>query len=108
MMLKKTIIATSVSGVLFCGVMLAQNPVVEYVQQPSVIYVQAPVVNISNRHGNLRSAQEDIVNAYHKVNQAQAANDGQLGGHAQRAKELLAQADEELRLAANVSNAEGR
>jgi hypothetical protein len=108
MMLKKIIVATTASGMLFGGVMLAQNPVVEYVQQPSVIYVQAPVVNISNRHGNLRSAQEDIVNAYHKVNQAQAANDGQLGGHAQRAKELLAQADEELRLAANVSNAEGR
>jgi hypothetical protein len=108
MMLKKTIIATAASVMLFGGVMLAQNPVVEYVQQPSVIYVQAPVVNISNRHGNLRSAQQDIVNAYQKVNQAQAANDGQLAGHAQRAKELLAQADEELRLAANVSNAEGR
>ena len=107
-MLKKTIIAAAASVVLFGGVMLAQNPIVEYVQQPSVIYVQAPVVNISNRHGNLRSAQQDIVDAYQKVNRAQAANDGQLGGHAQRAKELLAQADEELRLAANVSNAEGR
>ena len=108
MMLKKTIIATTASFVLFGGVMLAQSPIVKYVQQPSVIYVQAPVVNISNRHGNLRSAQQDIVDAYQKVNRAQAANDGQLGGHAQRAKELLAHADEELRLAANVSNAEGR
>src|SRR5580704_9769325 len=108
MMLKKTIIATAASLVLFGGVMLAQNPVDEYVQQPNVIYVQAPVVNISNRHGNLRSAQQDIVNAYQKVQNAQAANDGQLGGHAQRAKDLLAQADAELRQAANVANAEGR
>jgi hypothetical protein len=85
-----------------------QNQVVEYVQQPNVVYVQAPVVNISNRHGNLRSAQQDIVNAYQKIQNAQAANDGQLGGHAQRAKDLLAQADAELRLAANVANSEGR
>jgi hypothetical protein len=108
MMLKKCLIAAGASVVLCSGIMLAQNQVVEYVQQPNVVYVQAPVVNISNRHGNLRSAQQDIVNAYQKVNQAQAANQGQLGGHAQRAKDLLAQADAELRLAANVSNAEGR
>jgi hypothetical protein len=31
-----------------------------------------------------------------------------LGGHAQRAKELLTQADQEIRLAANVSNEHGR
>jgi hypothetical protein len=108
MTLKKILLAASTSAVLCGGVILAQNPVVEYVQQPNVIYVQAPVVNISNRHGNLRSAQQDIVNAYQKVNQAQAANDGQLGGHAQRAKDLLAQADAELRQAANVANSEGR
>jgi hypothetical protein len=108
MTLKKILLAVSISAVLCGGVILAQNPVVEYVQQPNVIYVQAPVVNISNRHGNLRSAQQDIVNAYQKVNQAQAANDGQLGGHAQRAKDLLAQADAELRQAANVANSEGR
>lgn len=65
-------------------------------------------MNISNRHGNLRSPQADIVNAYQKIDRAQAANQGQLGGHAQRAKDLLAQADSELRQAANVANAEGR
>jgi hypothetical protein len=108
MILKKILLAASTSVVLCGGVILAQNPVVEYVQQPNVIYVQAPVVNISNRHGNLRSAQQDIVNAYQKINQAQSANDGQLGGHAQRAKDLLAQADAELRQAANVANSEGR
>jgi hypothetical protein len=71
-------------------------------------FAQAPVVNIGTRHGNLRSAQQSIVSAYHSIEAAQQDNDGQLGGHAQRAKDLLMQADEELRQAANVSNSEGR
>lgn len=68
----------------------------------------APSVDIGERHGNLRAAQELIRQAYERINRAQADNDSQLAGHAQRAKELLSQASEELRLAANVSNAEGR
>jgi hypothetical protein len=83
-------------------------PTVVYTQAPTVVYMQAPVVNIGRRHGNLRSAQGSIVDAFQRIQQAQQANDGQLGGHAQRAKELLIQADIELRQAANVSNAEGR
>jgi len=107
-----------------CGTAVAQTPTVVYeqappvvytapapvvyAQAPNVVYMQAPVVNIGTRHGNLRNAQSNIVQAYKKIEQAQTDNQGQLGGHAQRAKELLIQADEELRLAANVSNAEGR
>jgi hypothetical protein len=106
---KKLLITSAIFALLIAGsAMPAQNQPFEYVQQPNVIYLQAPVVNIGNRHGNLRSAQQDIVNAYQKINRAQADNQGQLGGHAQRAKALLAQADVELRQAANVSNAEGR
>ena len=71
-------------------------------------FAQAPVVNIGDRHGNLRRAQQSIVSAYQAINEAQRDNDGQLGGHAQRAKDLLTQADQELRMAANVSNSEGR
>jgi hypothetical protein len=67
-----------------------------------------PVVNIGERHGNLRNAQINIVQAYQFVQMAQRDNDDQLGGHAARAKELLVQADAELRQAANVSNQEGR
>jgi hypothetical protein len=66
-----------------------------------------PVVNIGERHGNLRAAQEHIVQAYQLVSQAQSANDARLGGHAGRAKELLNQADAELRAAANVANDRG-
>ena len=69
---------------------------------------QTPRVDIGARHGQLRAAQQNIVSAYQAIDRAQQNNDGQLGGHAQRAKDLLSQANEELRLAANVSNSEGR
>jgi hypothetical protein len=67
-----------------------------------------PVVNIGKRHGNMRRAQESLVEAYQAISAAQEANDGQLGGHAARAKDLITQADYEIRQAANVSNQEGR
>jgi hypothetical protein len=74
-----------------------------------IMFAQAPVVNIDrHRHGNLAAAQSYIVQAYQKIDQAQQANHDQLGGHAQRAKDLLTQADEELRLAANVANSNER
>lgn len=63
-----------------------------------------PFVNIGERHGNLRAAQENIVQAWRLVDEAQHDNNYRLGGHAGRAKELLSQADEELRLAANSAN----
>jgi hypothetical protein len=91
---KKWFIGTAVLAVLTYG---------------GVMFAQQPVVNIDHRrHGNLAAAQSYIVQAYQKIDRAQAANDGQLGGHAQRAKDLLTEADMELRLAANVSNSEGR
>jgi hypothetical protein len=75
----------------------------------SVTFAQAPVVNIDpHRHGNMAAAQKFIVQAYQKLDAAQRDNDDQLGGHAQRAKDLLTQADAEIRLAANVANSEGR
>jgi hypothetical protein len=70
-----------------------------------VMFGQAPIVNIDRRrHGNLAAAQSYIVQAYQKLDRAQQANEDQLGGHAQRAKDLLTQADGEIRLAANVAN----
>lgn len=63
-----------------------------------------PMVDIGERHGNLRAAQEHIAQAWQMVDAAQVANDSRLGGHAGRAKELLTQASQELRLAADVAN----
>lgn len=66
-----------------------------------------PVQNIDpDRHGNLAAAQGDIVDAYQRIQMAQGANNGQLGGHAARAKDLLAQADAELKAAAEFVNAQ--
>jgi hypothetical protein len=93
--MKKTTVFAAVAGttLTFVGMMFAQGP----------------VVNIDRyRHGNLAAAQSYIVQAYQSVSNAQQANDDQLGGHAQKAKDLLTQADAELRLAANVANSEGR
>ena len=73
-----------------------------------VIVAQTPNVNIGNRHGNLRAAQQSIVQAYQQIEAAQNANNYNLGGHADRAKVLLRQADEELRLAADSANHNGR
>ncbi|MGE8186101.1 hypothetical protein [Pseudomonas sp. NPDC086278] len=63
-----------------------------------------PSVNIGDRHGNLRGAQEHIVQAWRLVDEAQQDNNYRLGGHAGRAKELLSEANEELRLAADTAN----
>lgn len=63
-----------------------------------------PFVDIGYRHGNLRNAQEHIVQAWQLVGTAQYDNNSRLGGHAARAKELLSEANEELRLAADVAN----
>ena len=72
------------------------------------IFAQAPVVNIGDRHGNLRAAQQSIVAAWQRIDEAQRDNNYQLGGHAGRAKDLLVQADEELKQAAITANHEGR
>ena len=74
-----------------------------------IMFAQAPVVNIdSHKHPNLAAAQSSIVQAYQMIEKAQSANRDELGGHAQKAKDLLSQADAELRAAANVANAEHR
>ena len=42
--------------------------------------------------------------ALDRLSDAQVANDYQLGGHVGRAKELLRQANEEIKLAAETAN----
>jgi len=64
----------------------------------------SPYVDIGYRHGNLRNAQQHIVQAWQMIGDAQYDNNSRLGGHAARAKELLTEANEELRLAADVAN----
>jgi len=65
----------------------------------------APEHDISRgRHPNLAAAQRLVDQAYNKIMAAQQANEWDLGGHAQKAKELLDQANHELKEAAEASN----
>jgi hypothetical protein len=67
---------------------------------------QQPVRDVSaKRHPNLARAQHQTDAAYRSVVAAQQANEFDLGGHAQKAKDLLDQANQELKQAAEVSNA---
>jgi hypothetical protein len=65
----------------------------------------APVENISPAvHPNLAAAQRLSREAFEKISAAQVANKFDMDGHAQRAKELLEQANVELKLAAEAAN----
>ena len=56
------------------------------------------------RHPNLAAAQRLSAQAYAKVVAAQEANEWDMHGHAQKAKELLDQVNNELREAATAAN----
>lgn len=64
-----------------------------------------PAQNVSaRRHPNLAAAQRLTAQAYEKVTAAQQANEYDMGGHAAKAKELLDQANNELKQAAEAAN----
>lgn len=69
------------------------------------VSAQVPVQNVDpQRHGNLAAAQQLVVQAFQRLSDAQYANDNQLGGHVARAKDLLRQANNEIKLAAEAAN----
>ena len=69
------------------------------------IAVAQPKENISKgRHPNLAAAQRLSEQAYMRITEAQQANEFDLGGHAAKAKSLLEQVNNELKLAAEQSN----
>ncbi len=91
MMRRNLLVRSTLAGVLLLtGVSIAQKK---------------PAQNVSpKRHPNLAAAQRLSAQAYQKVTAAQQANEWDLAGHAAKAKELLDQANEELKKAAEVSN----
>jgi ribosomal protein L4 len=91
MMMKHRVVLTCVLGsAMLCG---------------GVLLAQKPAQNVSpKRHPNLAAAQRLAANAYQKIVAAQEANEFDLAGHAQKAKELLDQANNELKQAAQVAN----
>jgi len=66
---------------------------------------QKPVDNVSGKkHPKLAVAQRLSTQPYEKVTAAQQANEWDMNGHAAKAKELLEQVNNELKLAAEAAN----
>jgi len=89
-MTKRSLVASAVLAVLLGG---------------GVVLAQMPQDNVSERrHPNLATAQRLCTQAYEKIVEAQKANEWDMQGHAQKAKELLDQVNRELKEAAEAAN----
>lgn len=90
-MTKSRLISTILSAALFCSV---------------ATLAQTPVQNIDKeRHGNLWEAQRLVVQANNCIIAAQKDNRYDMQGHATKARQLLVQVNEELKIAAEEANA---
>jgi len=70
-----------------------------------VAIAQKPERDISaQKHPNLAAAQRFTDQAFNKISAAQEANEFDMNGHAAKAKELLDQANHELKIAAEAAN----
>jgi hypothetical protein len=58
----------------------------------------------ARRHPNLAAAQRLIDQAVARISAAQGANEFDMSGHAARAKDLLEQANREIKMAAETAN----
>ncbi len=80
---------------LFAGILLLS----------AIGFAQRPKENVSPaHHPNLAAAQRLAEQAFNRITDAQKANEWDMGGHAQKAKQLLDQANNELKLAAEAAN----
>jgi hypothetical protein len=93
--IRKMLLASTLTvGVVAGGVLAAQGP---------------PPPNVDPRaHPNLANAQQACDQAYNYLKNAQNANEYDMQGHAQRAVQLLQQANREIKLAALQANRKGR
>ena len=69
-----------------------------------LLIAQRPEENVGRRHPNLMAAQHLVDQAFQRLSDAQRANEWDMGGHAARAKELLEQANHEIKEAAEAAN----
>jgi hypothetical protein len=70
---------------------------------------QRPKENVApGRHPNLAAAQRLSQQAWQRIVAAQEANEFDMQGHAQKAKNLLDEVNRELKLAAESANRKGR
>jgi hypothetical protein len=71
-----------------------------------IAIAQPPAQNVSKgKHPNLAAAQRLTAQAFTKITAAQEANEFDMQGHAKKAKDLLDQANNELKQAAQSANA---
>jgi len=90
-MTKRTLMFPAMlTAVLFCGAILAQEPVQDI--NPKI-------------HPNLAAAQKHVVEANAAIALAQKDNRYDMKGHAEKARQLLVEANKEIKLAAEVANA---
>jgi hypothetical protein len=74
-----------------------------------VAIAQRPKENVSGRrHPNIAAAQRLTTQAWEKIKAAQEANEFDMAGHAQKAKNLLEEANKELKAAAETANRNSR
>ena len=83
------VFTAALAAVLFCGITLAQEPVMDIDK---------------NLHPNLAEAQRLVIQANQYIAKAQKANRDDMKGHAEKARQLLAQANMELKAAAEAAN----
>ena len=70
-----------------------------------VAMAQRPKENVSpGRHPNLAAAQRLSEQAFQKITAAQEANEFDMQGHAKKAKELLEEVNNQLKMAAEAAN----
>ena len=75
------------------------------VAAPLGLAVATPTKGKVVGHPNLAAAQKLCAQAFTKLEAAQKANEYDLGGHAQKAKDALKLANDEIKLAAEASDA---
>jgi hypothetical protein len=76
-----------------------------FIATAGVAYAQKPNKNVSAaKHPNIAAAQTDLQRAWERILAAQKANEFDLGGHAQKAKDAIDTANKELKLAAEAAN----
>ncbi len=86
--IQKFVVASAL--VMFCSLALAQEPVLDIDQ---------------SRHPNLAAAQRHVVEANKEIATAQKDNHYDMKGHAEKARQLLVQVNQELKAAAEAANA---
>jgi hypothetical protein len=86
--MKKLILAGSLAALMLTGA--------------AVVYAHSD--RHSKKHPNLASAMKLTDEAYEKIEAAQKANEFDLDGHAEKAKDLLAQVNKELDASAEELN----